>query len=130
MDFAISPSTEYTQSTYAAVLHVLKYADTKPTPYDFAREILTTGLMLPQEAKGAYINGLARLFREEETDPAAWFRFRTKLQTMLLKAQALVQAAEMLLQDWQIEEPAVKQLGLFAQAGSRETVNFSTGDVT
>jgi hypothetical protein len=115
---------------YAAILQVLQFAVTKPSPYAMAREILTTGMLVPQECKGAFINGLASLYVEKGTDSDEWRKFRVKLQGLLLKQLGLVQAAEILLQDWQIEEPTLKQMELFTQAGPKtETVNMTTGEV-
>jgi hypothetical protein len=118
----------YESLTYAALLRVLRFATGKPSQYALARELLTTGLMLPQECKGAYINGLAGLFRGADTDSDEWRKFRVKLQNLLLKVQGLVQAGEMLLQDWRIDEPMVKQIELFTQAKERPPVpDMTTG---
>lgn len=48
----------------------------------------------------------------------------------VLKTQALVQAVELLLHDWRIEEPTLRQMELFTQPrGSGEGVNMTTGEV-
>ena len=114
---------------YAAISHVLRFAATHPSCYELAREILTVGLAQPQEFKAGFINGLVRLFKDEETDPDAWLKFRAKLQALVLKGQALVQAADMLLQDWQIDESAVAQMSLFRQRHEAGEVVIDDGGV-
>jgi hypothetical protein len=100
----------------AALVRVLRLAETSPSPYALMREILTVGWLVPQETKAAYITGCAQLFRDNTEDPAPWRTFRAKLQALLLKAQTLLHAGDMLLQDWRIVDPQLKQLELFAAA--------------
>ena len=120
------------QLAYAAILRVLQFAakEPPPSPYAMACEILGVGMLVPQEAKGAYIVGLAGLYHEKDVDADEWRKFRVKLQTLLLKQQGLVQGAEMLLQDWQIDQPTLKQMDLFVQAKARSSaVDMTTGEV-
>lgn len=117
------------QLAYAAILQVLQFAVRKPSPYAMAREILTVGMLVPQEAKGAFINGLAGLYHEKGIEVEEWRKFRTKLQGLLLKQLALIQGAEMLLQDWRIDEPTLKQMEMFAAPKVKPAVpDMTTGE--
>jgi len=98
----------------AAVKQVAQFALTKPTTYALFLMILTQALTLGQDSKAYYINHLARVFQDDDEDPGVWLKFRTKLQTLLLKQQALVQMGDLLLQDWQLNQATVSQLQLFA----------------
>ena len=121
----MDPTTQ-TALVNGALLSLLRLAGEQPTPYALAQALLTAGMQLPQECKGAYVNGAARLFTEDRTPSDEWIKFRNKLQAQMLKTQALVQAVELLLQDWRIEEPTVRQLQLFEQVRG---VDMTTGEM-
>jgi hypothetical protein len=96
-----------------AVKQVAQFALTKPTTYALFLMILTQALTVGQDSKAYYINHLARVFQDDDEDPGEWLQFRSKLQTLILKQQALVQTGDMLLQDYQINQATVSQLHLF-----------------
>lgn len=113
-----------------ALLHLLRFATAKPSMYTMACEILRSAMMVPQESKGLFVNGLAQLYTDAADAGDAWIKFRSKLQGILLKQQGLIQALELLLQDWQIEEPTIKQMEMFAAAKARTDVpDMTTGEV-
>jgi hypothetical protein len=117
------------QIIHAALLNTLRYVQ-KDTPsnYALARHIVTTSMLLAQECKGGYLKGIAQLFRDDTgEDYKEWTQFRNKLLAQALKAQTIVQAVATLLEDWQIDQPEVKQLGLFADATSRPVPDMTTG---
>ncbi len=118
------------QMIFAALLRLLKFAIDKPSKYALAREILTIALFLPQECKGGFLNELAGLLEDQTGEPSEWRAFRNKLQTEILKAQGIVQKMATLLEDWHIDQPAVKQMELFTRSQKKtEAVDMTTGEV-
>jgi hypothetical protein len=110
---------------------ILRFVEAKESKYRIASEMLAVGLMLPQESKAAFITTVAR-FYQDDSDPESfpeWRKFRGKLQSYLLKAQALAQQVDMLLQDQEVREVSLKQLELFASAQGRNGVDMTTGEV-
>jgi hypothetical protein len=111
---------------------ILRVVEAHESTYRIASEILAVGLTLPQESKAAFVTALAR-FYQDDNDPESWpewRKFKAKLQGYLLKAQALVQQVDMLLQDVEISEPTLKQLEMFASTTARTGVDMTTGEVT